>query len=125
VAGKDPEKRQITAVEENHPLLFASDIKVDRDSFSWVASKEPGEGDDWHMPAFCRVRHQSDLVECEVSASTAADEGSSGFLKVHLKQPTRGVAEGQVLALHLHDDPRVCLGGGVIRDAKRAGQWSN
>ena len=111
VAGKDPAARTVTVVEEGHPLLFASAIRVDRGEFSWVSGLEPatpaapgGERSRRTLPAYARVRHLKPLVECRVifpprianQQSTAHTTTNSDYFYIELAEPTAAVASGQV-----------------------------
>ncbi|MEO8581610.1 MAG: tRNA 2-thiouridine(34) synthase MnmA [Patescibacteria group bacterium] len=68
------------------------------------------------FPLFVRIRHGGKLIFCKIEVQKN-DVEKNESLKVTLKEPTQGIAEGQSAVFYLNvNEKYICLGGGVITE---------
>lgn len=95
VAAKDTALNRIMVAQgTDHPALFST--KLHANTFT---------GEDPRRANLCRWNSRMAPVQCRLM------EHSSNRVTIHLQEPGRGIAPGQVLALY--DDTK-CLGGGIL-----------
>ncbi len=103
VASKDLNHNILTVVQGNdHPLLFANQLKVSE--ISWINNAAP------ELPLSCRakIRYRQADQDCTLYVS---DEG----YRVKFENQQRSITPGQFIVLYKDD---VCLGGGVIESSE-------
>jgi tRNA-specific 2-thiouridylase len=104
VAAKDLYKNQLLVVQGGqHPLLFKSSLVAAE--LSWVSGHAPP------LPCECqaKIRYRQAVQSCRLSAM------EEGRLQVDFVQPQRAITAGQSVVFY---QGCVCLGGGVIQEAR-------
>ena len=96
VLGIDPATRRVIVGEEEH--LYRRSVRFGSANFHVPPEK-------WSSRVLAQIRYRQGPVEVE----DISEEG--GTYRVRLKEPLKGVAPGQVIALYQED---VLLGGGII-----------
>ena len=96
VVDKDFSNNKLVVVQENnHPLLFKTELKVS--NINWL--KEPSSN---LVSAKIRYRQKDQVCEIDV-------EGNNAY--VRFKEPQRAVTPGQFIVFY---EDEICLGGGEI-----------
>ena len=96
VAGKDFDQNNLIVVQDNnHPLLFSSELKVS--NINWL--KQPNKKN-----ITAKIRYRQEDQECEIHQA-------EGNLYVKFKNPQRAVTQGQFIVFY---EDEICLGGGEI-----------
>ena len=96
VADKDFDQNNLIVVQDNnHPLLFSSELKVS--NINWL--KQPNKKN-----ITAKIRYRQEDQECEIHQA-------EGNLYVKFKNPQRAVTPGQFIVFY---EDEICLGGGEI-----------
>jgi tRNA-specific 2-thiouridylase len=96
VACKDFDQNNLIVVQDNnHPLLFNSELKVS--NINWL--KQPNKKN-----ITAKIRYRQEDQACEIHQA-------EGNLYVKFKNPQRAVTPGQFIVFY---EDEICLGGGEI-----------
>jgi tRNA-specific 2-thiouridylase len=99
VVGKDMEKNELIVGQENDPLLFSTEIKVEQ--MHWIS----GEPVNSSFDCTVRFRHRQKLEKCVIHVS------DPHTITITCADPQRAITSGQFAVLYKNGE---CLGGGVI-----------
>lgn len=99
VVGKDLEKNELIVGNENDPMLFTVEIKVE--DMNWIS----GEPVNSLFDCFVRFRHRQKIEKCSVHVSNPE------HITIICKNPQRAISPGQFAVLYKNGE---CLGGGII-----------
>lgn len=103
VAGKDHSSNTLIVVQgHDHPALYCDRIVIEKPH--WIAGYPPRQG--WVYSA--KTRYRQPDAPCHI------DEMDDQRLVIQFARPQWAPTPGQYLVLY---ESRVCLGGGVIREA--------
>lgn len=108
VIRKNPEKNQLVVGFGSETLREKFGVR----ELHWIAEGNFELANDKSSQLLVRIRHTGELLECEL-----IEKG--GQTQVQLKNPTKGIAEGQSAVFYKKvstksGEETVCLGGGII-----------